>query len=444
MSTVEGVTPASSRFEVVAVNGKSVGIGLTWKSVTAGRDPAKTAVQQGKKEGYELVSLCKTGRDDHGDSFILAGYVKKDEAPRRFKGLYCLGTALIGQLGPDFIASFDIGDGRYALSAAFRGAVLPTIGDKVGDAAAVRSQMLELWSALTAEGSKKPVVIAPSELNVQGCDDHRTLSEVLPSKAFKKQYELSPLTMRVNWRLIIWCGAIVGAGLVGLAVYRKYQEDQKAAAEQAEAAARARRLQDDTVLRAVEKKQGLPQPWISQPAAASLLSACRAMLDDTPLSLGGWVLESVSCQVGGASASYKAIDGTPITYFTDAVKKFTGGIKPVLRVTGDYGVVGANVHLDNDASDALRNSDEAISALQNHVQAVGQGTLQLQETTGTPPGQPPPTWNTTPFALSTKFPPDRLLRDLDLSGVRVKSVTTNLDRNAGELSWQVTGEIYGR
>ncbi|MDC9654340.1 type 4b pilus protein PilO2 [Xanthomonas perforans] len=445
MSDIGSTDSKGSRFEVITVNGKSVGVGLTWQTISWGRNVTKAAKDHGRKNGFELVSICKTvSADTHGDNKVLAGYVRKEEAPKKYKGLYCLGTSLIGQLQSDFIACFKLDDGRYAMSASFKGAVLPKIGDQTGDAEYIRDQLLQLASLITAEGSTALVIIAPEDLEVPDCTDHRTLAELLPAKAFRKEFELNPVSLTVDWRMVIWCGAVVAVAVVLLAAYRKYEANQRELAEQAAAALEAKRLNDDAALRAVEQKQGLPQPWISQPAASSLVSACRAMLDDTPLSLGGWVLESVTCQVGSANATYRSIDGTPITKFTDAVAAFTGGTKPILRASGDAGVVGANVQLDADSSDALRVSDDAIQSLQNHIQAVGQGTLVLQATTGTPPEQPPPTWNTTPFSISTKFPPDLLLRDTDLSGVRITSVTTTLDRNAAELTWQVSGDIYGR
>jgi hypothetical protein len=443
------VTDASNtRFSTVSVNGKTLGIGLKWEPITSGRDPKRAAREIGKDKGYLLVTLCKSasagkgGLTDGGDgeSQVSAGFVPRDQAPAKFKNMYCLGTLVGSVLGPHYIAAFDIGDGRFAIAMASNGLVIPVHGDRVCDADEARKTVNNFLSRFRTMGeAAQPTLVVPAEFNLG--DDNRTLAELLPSKSFKRAYRLDPVSASFDPKVLLWGGLFGGLVIVGIGAYKRYQQDQERARELAAAKA----SQNEQTLAAVEKKQAVPRPWISQPSAQAMLDAQAGVLKDTPLSMCGWVLVDVRLEMTQVTARYKQVDGAPIGCFVEAVRSHTGGNLPNLQESGTQGAVTAAIQLSAEDGDDLQQTPILQFALQNYLQQVAIGELAVQATTRPPEDNPPPTWSSTPFTISgVKLQPEKLLEGMDLAGLRITTITTTLNAESAELDWTIEGNIYGR
>ena len=128
------------------------------------------------------------------------------------------------------------------------------------------------------------------------------LSTKVPDKAY--------LTQRVGMKLIGWVliGAVIlltVAGVVGIKMFRDYQYQQQLAAERAEIARRnadAARLAD---LEAVRIQQALDKALEEDTATVNpdaFRDACIDTILRIPPSIGGWMLQEMTCSPGGSGS----------------------------------------------------------------------------------------------------------------------------------------------
>ncbi|MEJ7745699.1 MAG: type 4b pilus protein PilO2, partial [Luteimonas sp.] len=191
----------------------------------------------------------------------------------------------------------------------------------------------------------------------------------------------------------------------------------------------------------------LVQPWTTSPAVPVLLEACAAHLQDTPLALGGWRFKDARCAPGKAIATYTRVDGPPVADFVAAALASTGKA-PGLFEQGTTGSIESDITVTPQSSDQLRPTAELLMELTSLVQGMHDAaTLTITPKPFTPdpekPDAPIPHWTTNAFVIQTKFPPERLLRGINTSGIRVFEIVTNLTPETAELAWTINGEIYG-
>lgn len=413
------------------VHGKRLAGGLLWVPLESLRHYKREAREEGKKRQKDMVAIRKSPKR------IQAGFAPKTK--KRVKGIYSLASVLASQLGENWLAVFQTGPDKFAMVAVIDNQILPG-RDRMGGREEIEALMHETWSEMKGQVQPEPV-IAPPDWNFSS--DTRTLAEVIGPKDFKKEHELRPLAFGLTGGEVVQIAA--GAAVLGSIAFGTYTflEKKKAAAAEEAAIAAANAEQ----LKAIESKREPARPWVSLPAVNTLLDACAQHMSATPLSIGGWVLGNVKCAPGRATALYNRGDhGAPLAAFVAAAS--SQGQPPNIHQTGSSGTTNARIELAGDESDTLVPMGQAVIDLTNYLQAFGQGaSLDVSVVEPKPDADasaPKPTWQTSQFTIKTQFPPERLLQGAPLTGVRVMEVDTDLDTDTAELSWTLTGEIYGR
>nr|WP_228735464.1 type 4b pilus protein PilO2 [Xanthomonas euvesicatoria] len=413
------------------VHGKRLAGGLLWVPLESLRHYKREAREEGKKRQKDMVAIRKSPKR------IQAGFAPKTK--KRVKGIYSLASVLASQLGENWLAVFQTGPDEFAMVAVIDNQILPG-RDRMGGRQEIEALMHETWSAMKGQVQPDPV-IAPTDWNFSS--DTRTLAEVIGPKDFKKEHELRPLAFGLTGGEVVQIAA--GAAVLGSIAFATniYLEKKKAIAAEEAAIAAANAEQ----LKAIESKREPARPWVSLPAVNTLLDACAQHMSTTPLSIGGWVLGNIKCAPGRATALYNRGDhGAPLAAFVAAAS--SQGKPPNIHQTGISGTTNARLELAGDDSDTLVPMGQAVIDLTNYVQAFGQGaSFDVSVVEPKPDADASankPTWHTSQFTIKTQFPPERLLQGAPLTGVRVMEVDTDLDTDTAELSWTLTGEIYGR
>jgi len=427
--------------EVIEVNGKRLVSGLWWKPLRNSRTYRTEAKQIGKAENMEMVTIR------HGRSVIQAGFAPRRR--QRLKGMYSLAAALAGQLGDNWIGAFEVGVNRYALVALYKGAVVPGF-DVIGTRDEIEPRLREVYSLLTSNaqddfrGSGR--VIAPKEFGFS--DESLQLQDLLTAKTIKSEYRLRPLTLGMTTREIVAIGVgVVALGAAGVGAKIYFDQKREAESREAERAAAVAQVNQASAA-AAAAKAGLVRPWTTLPATPVLLDACAAHLHSTALSFAGWQFTNARCAPGKAVASYARLGSSPVADFVEAATKATGS-PPGLFEQGTTGSIEAVIAVSPQGSDQLRGTAQLLMDFTTHLQQLGDHvSFTLTEKPYTPdpnkPDAPAPDWTTNGFVIQTKFPPERLFKDLDTSGIRVFEVVTTLTPDTAELAWTINGELYGR
>ena len=423
------------------VNGKSYVAGLVWKPLQSGRKYMAEAKAYGRANGMEMVAI-RRGRG----GVLQAGYAPKGLA--RGGTLYSLAAALAGQLGDNWIGVFplDREQDRFVLASVFKGSVVAGRGDMIGGFAEIQTTLRETYSLLSSDSTvdfaTEGRVIAPAAFEF--ASESLDLADLLKPKSVRNEYRLRPLTFGLTrQQLAIGAGGTVAA-VVAVGGYSWWQDKREAAEAHRQQTLELAREQ----LALTQPKVELPKPWVKVPAAATVLESCTAHLDATPIALGGWLFSRADCTPDRAVTTYNRVDGTPVSQFVQAVTAFAGAAPDVLQ-DGAVGTVTSSVALSPAADESLQPTAQVLMALTSRIQSIGEGSaFALTPVPFEPdpenPDQPIPDWTTTGFALQTTYPPLPLFAELDLAGVRVFEVFTTLNHESAQLSWTVTGEIYGR
>ncbi len=423
---------------VVSVNGASFVTGLYWMPLKSVRNPMAEAKKIGKDQGMEMVAIRQ------GRTVLQAGFAPKSKRP--LKGMYSLAASLAGVLGDNWIGVFQLGPDSYALIAVHDGAVLPG-RDTIGTRDQVEHLFRQTYSLVASDANgqfnKHGKTIAPADFEAGA--EHVTLDDLLPPAALKKSYRLRPLTLGLTPNEIA-LGVVAIAALAGLAYggwwwMEKREEDQRQAdllaAQQAQNAATA------------EAAASLPRPWVTTPQVETVLKACSAFWNDTPLALGGWRFEAGKCAPGQAMASYRRNDGTPVSAFASAAQEHSGSA-PNIYDQGNAGSIGAVIDVQPAPQpEELPAARDQLEQFTSYFQRLGpNATFSITEKPFVPnpetPDAPVPDWITNGFQITSPLPPHLLLEQLDARGLRVFEVSVSLDSSTANLTWTVTGEMYGR
>ena len=430
-----------TQLETIEVNGRTFVAGLVWKPLQSGRKYMAEAKAFGRDNNMEMVTIRK-GRT----GVLQAGYAPKGLA--RSSTLYSLAAALAGQLGDNWIGVFPIGrdTDRYVQVAVFKGSVVAGRGDKVDSAENIAASLRETYSLLAgdsdADFAQNGRIIAPESFEFG--TESIALAELLHPKSLRNEYRLRPLTFGLTKQQAVIGCALIATAILGGTAYNWWSA--KEAADNAKALALAELAAQQAEAERLQTEQ--PKPWESTPAAQAMFDTCSSHLSAAPLALGGWLFQRAECRPTGLVASYARIDGSPVREFVSAATALTGAA-PEIHDGGTTARLNAVVALKPASSETLRPTAQVLLEMTSRVQSLADdSTFSVSEVPYEPdpekPNEPAPDWTTSTFVLQTAYPPRRIFADTNLAGVRVSEVFTTLAPDSAELSWTVTGEIYGR
>lgn len=425
-----------SPLTVVDVNGKPYVAGLTWLALTRYTNYMTEARELGKKRGMDMVAIRR-------GSQLQAGFAPKTRG--KLRGMYSLAAALCGVLGPDCIAAFELANGRYVMVAVIRNTVMAG-RDFVGSLDEVRrevSDALQLASE-DAAGQWHGRIVAPPEI-LEGAET-ASLADLLPPASAKPEFRLRQLTLGLTRGELIALAsglAVICMGTVALLQWRTAVDEREAAElaqlNLAQELERAQREKNDVVL-----------PWEVTAGASSFTRACQTAIGELPLSVGGWILREAICDLQRVAATYARPEGgTTVAVFVEAATH-TFGQTPAVIADGAGASIFTTINLTPNGPESLQPMASALSAVTSYLQqmqGIAEGQLATPPEPLVVPGEtapPAPEWKHRTLTVTTGLSPIDLVDGLPPNGLRITEIHLVLDQDAGALTWNITGDIYGR
>lgn len=427
--------------QTITINKQRFVAGLYWQTLTRPRDHLREAKEIGKREKMDVVAI-RRGR------VLQAGFATRNMAG---SGAYSFAATMAGVLGDDWIAVFDLGDGRYAIAAAKNGAIIPGCDD-IGPRAQIEESLRTNFNL-----HQFAQVICPTDFDFGG--EEKDLTRLLLGHKLLKDYRLQPLSTTTNLKPLLLVGIplllIVAGGSIGYVLYRNYVNEKEAAAAAAAAAAERERLE---ALKASSGKYMTPaaleHPWAAQPLARDMRVACVEAIHGFDLSIGGWMVESALCTNGLAQAVYKRTPNTTVNGFTSQAL-LAGYRIDMIDEAGETGTLSVPVQpLRAGGDDALLDMGQVTNAVRSLMQRR-EATYSMAVKNIVPPtppalpgepvpeAPPVPDWKTYTLTLSGKRTPELLLAGMeDMPGLRLDSVSVRRAQSA--LEWTLTGELNGK
>lgn len=425
--------------QIITVNKQRFVAGLFWQTLTRPRAYLQEAKDIGRREKMDVVAI-RRGR------VLQAGFAKRSVVGA---GAYSFAAALAGMLGDDWIAVFELDADRYVIAAAKNGAIIPgcdEIGPRVQIEDSLRTQFnLHQFSR----------VICPSEFNFGG--EELDLLKVLQSGKLRKEYRLQAISGNSVFKAAavgLLGLLILGALVIGVFTYRKIQQDKVDAAAAAAAAIEQQRLDE---LKAASGQEvtavALTHPWALQPKMSEMRESCVGAINEFPLSIGGWLVDSATCSGGLAQAIYRREPTATINGWTTEVQKLGYRIDAVDEA-GESGTLSITLDpINPGGDDALIEMAPATNAVRSLLQSRSLSFSLVPKPVPPPPPalpgeEPPPApplpdWQTQVFTITGKQTPADMVAGMeDLPAIRLDSVSVK--RAQSELEWSLTGEIHGK
>ena len=422
-----------STIHIHKINGKSFVSGLKWETLRYPHAYMLEARALGKQIDMDIVAIRK---EEEG---IQAGFVSKNTGVT--KHMYSLAAVLADALpAKTWIGVFKLDKDHYALVAAQGGAILPQC-DLVDNATTIRERLLEKFS--TVDWQK---VYLPPEFEFGG--EEVVLSSLLTRKNVSRKHRLKPLTLglsRREWVTLLSIVLCMGAAYAGWWAWQEVNLARKREVE-------LRRQKALAELRARSEKNvsltALHHPWAEQPGTPTFLSTCGAALGRLPLYVGGWVLESATCEATAWQATYeRRLSVTVNDFLVDAQRYFSAA--PQWKEGANKVTVGEGMTMKAGGDEALHPMDERLRSFVSALQ-----TLDIQHTltktvlpavatdASAPIGVIP--FQTMTFSLSSDWDMPTVFKAIPVTGLRVKSLGLRVNEQAATLHWSAAGELYGK
>lgn len=440
-SMVDGEVSSGSAVQIVTINNRKFVTGLFWQPLSSPRNFMAEAREIGKKRNWDIVAIRRSLR-------IQAGFVSKDAGA--LKGMYSLAAALAGQLGPSWIGAFKLEGGLYAVVAVHDGSIVPGY-DLVG----TRDEAVEaLQSGYNLFHFDADSIYAPSDFDFS--PHERDIYELLTPKALKNDYKLKQLTLGLTPRELITVVVmlVVGIGAVwGYAEYTAYQKRLEREEQIRQEQIRLAQLEElNRSSKQPQEVQALVHPWAQLPSASDFVLACSAAMHGLPLSVGGWMMESATCDSKGVTTVFKRRAGTTVKQIAIAAEGIFPG-EPAFSDEGDTALLGKPLQVPFGGDDPLEPTAAMLTDFTAHFQAADTKIkiTEVPVATAPPPlpGQvqqppsPPPTWRHFTFEYEAAMPPGPYITSLpSRNGVRIAQIKVKLNEDDASLTWTVTGDIY--
>jgi len=303
---------------LIKINDKTFVTGLQWWGLGKPSTAKKEMQEQAKSRKMNLGLVYAGIALQAGLARVPSGEVKA------FDGAWSLAAVLSTKLGPSWFGVFDLDDGNFATIAVNDGRVIPGC-DEVGDFEATQS----LIQSMGAMYSWSKIYISDERLT-QGLDESvlegRTIQDIL-GKDKRWDSSLKPLTLQSGikpWVLMARAATVV---LVGAGAWWKFYAEHRAeiarqeVIDQQNAALGAKRLTDIRQAQQLVDDRTIKPSWPNEPAASAVISVCVQGLNRLPVSIAGWVLQSMSCTGPALDATYARSVGSTMALFDAAARR---------------------------------------------------------------------------------------------------------------------------
>lgn len=442
---------SNSNIKTFQIHGVKFASGLVWRKLERARNYKKEAFEYGRKHNFDMVAIRRRGNVSQ------AGYAPK--GLNHLKGSYSLAAFLAHHLGSGWLGAFEIAEDSFALVCVLPdGSIMPGMDNVFGRAEA--EQKLRETFALLGDDvnfAKSKKVYGPDSFDAE---KEIRLEDLVKPKGMKAEHRLRQINFGFGARgaLAVVAVLVLVAGVGGGYAYMKHREELQlaiaAAAELAHQEELARQAKEAAEAERVKKATAaqLVKPWLTAPAGIEVVRGCASAEQLVPLSLGGWIFTQASCNASGLVATYRRTAGasTTVAQFAEAANAQMGRAATIIDA-GEAGTVTFPVEAPVNAPSQLNEANAVLVSLTARMQGLGgAGDVSFAYTeklfTPDPNSDAPtasPDWRTSQYTITTKLPPRSLLADLDTTGLYVTGIETRLAEHA-ELTWTLTGEIYGK
>lgn len=439
--------PKTAAITVATVAGKKFVAGLFWQPLTKPRAYRKEAQEIGKREGMDIVTIRRS-------TIMQAGFAPKGQGA--IKGMHSLAAALAGKLGNSWIGVFDVGDDQFALVAVDDGAIIPGC-DVIGARDDIFKRLKHYYNA-----AQWGHVYVPADFDFGG--EEADAAALLADDSFTtkewREFRLQPLKFGLTPKEMMTYGIFVAAVLAAAWGALQYREQQLRQERDARIRAEQARLVELERVTANTKKEKavktLEHPWVKVASSDDFVRGCGGAIETLPLSVGGWLFDTASCDGAVVKATYaRKENATANGMIAEAEGRFDAA--PAFSQGHDQAELTRMVKLLYGGDDALSPVGEMLPAMASAFQGLGIKTTFTEKTVAplapkTLPGAKPaeieapptPDWKTYSFNFNTETAPGVIFSGRSWSGMRVIKLEVKLAPDSAKLTWTVIGEVYAK
>jgi hypothetical protein len=365
--------------------------GLTWQHLSAEADPLQEARLEAKEKGTKWAIIHRAPDFSYSRYGLMAPGTDKDA-----KGAYSAAMWLAATVDRPtiYVEAQDDRGSRYWVVAVRPGEVDPTT-DGIFDEDVAKARLRQVvGSSIAAKGEVRFVVggrgILPNDPIIDRVSTEKANFKDLVSGPPPKEARLIQIA-GIKPGVVIGLMAmvlLVGAGIVGAKLYQDQQRKQRFEAEMARAAAEQARLAElgnITQLRIAQAVTVAAEEETATPDPARAMAACLGTTRQFPAWLGGWRLQSTTCDFTArtAQATYQRRSNqrrANPTYEDLMTASRAIGLEPGIDIGQD--LASASIALDlgenrparsREALPVVREVLTAIPSRAQLIENVGQG-----------------------------------------------------------------------
>lgn len=420
------------RAQTLQVGKRVFAAGLFWQPLRGGKLTKKDAAQFASDHGMHFVGY------HHARGQVQAGFATS--GPANLTKAYSLAATLTEAFGSSWIAVFVLPSGQAVMAAAHDGTILAGT-DLMGPIDQVRALFAETTEILYGADQQWGRIIAPADW-CPGAEPLE-LEAVLGSTKPPARSRMKPVKFTLTRRHVIAvaCGLAV---VSGAGVATKVYVDAAREAERLARIEKARLLQEEREQAEINRRI-VNGPWTELPPAQVMIKMCSEGWSQVPLSIEGWVFDRGQCAVNSLTAVYRRKGASTVGVFSAAVEPRFGD--PMVSENGEVAAITFSAGMPLADEGVLPSIRRQTLDLLTHMQLQGlHVSLGEVRKGGVEKGDSNqvPAWHAHSFDITTQVPPDSMFNGLSLSGLRIKTIDLQLDHGTSQMTWAVSGDIYGK
>lgn len=424
--------------KVFNVNGHDFVTGLLWEPLEMNRSFMAEAREKGKRYGMDIVAIRET------PTIIQAGFSPKNRGA--FKGMYSFANVMADVLGDNTLAVFQLSENYYALFAVLDGGIVAN-SDIVGDRETIEAKQNSLRNMVEGTNQKWARLIAPPGFALD--DETVDLESIINPRVLKRHHQMRQLTFGLSNKELTRITAVSAAAMliVGGGMYAWHVHHQSVIEKGLEAQ-REKAIRDAMHMGQQQTSMPqLPHPWASIAPVDAVLDGCVSYLGQFPVTMGGWVLDTATCQANGTiGAFYKRSGNRTLNDFLNAATAYFH-VQPI-ATDPNTGGVGGRVNITGKSDEATLELSAAQRPFISHFQRWGIDVpLVPADAPAVAPqnGQPKapvPDWKTFSFTETSLLNPTTAMAEIPREGLRVTEIDLKFDPATSLTTWTTKGDLY--
>ncbi|WP_167752801.1 type 4b pilus protein PilO2 [Pusillimonas caeni] len=419
--------------------------GLDWQVLPSGHNYKDEARKIARNELERTGVALDVVHLRRHENVVQAAFIRRGGRAR--KGTVSLAAVAADMLGANFVAAFELPDGRYALTSCVDEVIVPGM-DRVCEPQEAIDKIQELSNSRSSQGELQ--VYAPDTLWPGGepIDLEDLLAGVKRRHRLRQRPTFSQSSVRTWAVWAVLAALVISAWLLWDRHQRKLASEL--AAKQAKELEHLRQQSGQNL-----HDLSLLRPWTSQPSLETFSQVCTRSISKVPVTLDGWVLLNAQCSAYSTSATYARTEGRTVLGFASTARAWREALNVQFSSDGDLGTIEWPVVMSPGGDEGLDQMDNRT----RHFMSWWQSQLVPFEVTSTnsafaPGYQPPPVssgqqelrpdWKTARWTIDgVPRNPTQLLEGINPDGLRLQEIELDFDAQ-GQLKWSLKGEIYGQ